>query len=523
VKTQSLLCALAGCVALSWGAAAGDLKIGVSSEVTTLDPHFFHLTSNTEIDKLIYSGLITQDANLKVIPDLAVSWRTIDPTHWEFKLRQGVKWHDGSPFTADDVVFTYQRARNVPNSPASFLQFLKHVAKTTAVDDHTLVIETDQPDPILLNEILNVWVVSRKNGGNATTTDYNSGKAAIGTGPYREVEWVPGDHITLERFDGYFGAKPDWQRVIYKPITNDASRVAALLSGDVDLISNVPGNDIARLKQNPSITLGTMESNRCYFWTIDVSRDASLQITDMDGKPLDKNPLKDVRVRRALSMAIDRTALVSQVMQGQAVQAAQFNPQGTPGTSAKLKPTPYDLAGAKKLLAEAGWAKGFGVVVNSTNDRYPGDALVNQAVAQMWTKLGLKATVNTLPKAMYFPRVVKLEFSVLLSGNSTDTGEPLSQLQYLLGTYDPAKGYGAGNYGRYSDPKFDAIIDQASKTLDDGKRNALLAEAYEYAIGENVAAIPMLFPITTWAMRKGVRYGGFPQEATVASLAHEVK
>ena len=507
-------------IALCGSAGAADLKIGVASEVTTLDPHFFHLTPNTEIDKLIYSGLITQDANLKVVPDLAVSWRTTDPTHWEFKLRPGVKWQDGSPLTADDVVFSYQRARNVPNSPGSFLQFLKHVKTTTATDDHTVVVETDQPDPILLNEILNVWIVSRKNAENATTADYNSRKAAVGTGPYRVVEWVPGDHITLERFDGYFGAKPDWQRVTYKPITSDASRVAALLSGDVDLINNVPGNDVATLKANPKVTLGTMESNRCYFWTLDVDRDPSPQITDADGKPMTKNPLKDERVRRAMSMAIDRAALVSKVMQGQAVEAAQFNPQGTPGTSAKLKPVAYDLAGAKKLLAEAGYENGFGVVVNSSNDRYPNDAQVNQAVAQMWSRLGLKTSVNAVPKAIYFPRVVKLEYSVSMAGNSTDTGEPLSQLQYLLGTYTPSKGMGAGNSGRYSDPKFDAIIDKAAMTLDDGKRNALLAEAYEYAIGQQVVVIPMLFPITTWAMRKGIVYNGFPQETTVASLVH---
>jgi peptide/nickel transport system substrate-binding protein len=488
-----------------------------------LDPHFFHLTSNTEIDKLVYSGLVTQDVDLKVIPDLAVSWRTLDDTHWEFKLREGVKWHDGSPFTADDVVFTYQRARNVPNSPASFLQFLKHVAKTTAVDDHTLVIETDQPDPILLNEILNVWIVSRKNGANATTADYNSGKAAIGTGPYREVEWVPGDRMVLERFDGYFGAKPEWQRVTYKPITTDAARVAALLSGDVDLIGNVPGNDVATLKANPNITIGTMASNRCYFWTLDVDRDVSPQITDTDGQPLTKNPLKDVRVRRAMSMAIDREALVSRVMQGQAIQAAQFMPDGVPGTSAKLKPVAYDLAGAKKLLAEAGYPNGFGVVVNSSNDRYPNDAQVNQAVAQMWTRLGLKATVSAMPKAIYFPRATKLEFSILLSGNSTDTGEPLSQLQYLLGTYDTTKGIGAGNNGRYSNPRMDAILAKAAVTLDDGKRNALLAEAYEFGIGEEVAVIPMLFPVASWAMRKGITYDGFPQEATVASLVHSAK
>jgi peptide/nickel transport system substrate-binding protein len=228
-------------------------------------------------------------------------------------------------------------------------------------------------------------------------------------------------------------------------------------------------------------------------------------------------------VRRAMSMAIDREALVSKVMQGQAIQAAQFMPEGVPGTSDKLKPVAYDLAGAKKLLAEAGYANGFGVVVNSSNDRYPNDAQVNQAVAQMWTRLGLKPTVSAMPKAIYFPRVTKLEFSVLLSGNSTDTGEPLSQLQYLLGTYNAAKGIGAGNAGRYSDPKLDAILDKAAMTLDDSQRNVLLAEAYEYAIGGQAAVIPLLFPITTWAMRKGITYGGFPQEATVASLVHHAK
>jgi ABC-type transport system substrate-binding protein len=205
---------LAICVALAcMGASATDLRIGVASEVTTLDPHFFHLTSNTEIHKGIYSGLVTQDADMKVVPDLAVSWRTIDATHWEFKLRPGVTFHDGTPLTADDVVFTYQRARNVPNSPGSFLQYLKHVTQTVAADPLTVVVETGGPDPILLNELQNVWIVSRKNGTGATTADYNSGKAAIGTGPYRLAEWVPGDHITLSRFDGYYGTKSrDHQR-----------------------------------------------------------------------------------------------------------------------------------------------------------------------------------------------------------------------------------------------------------------------------------------------------------------------
>src|SRR5262249_1532255 len=161
---------------------AADLRVGVASEVTTLDPHFFHLTSNTEIHKALYSGLVTQDANMNVVPDLAASWRTVDATHWEFKLRRGVTFHDGTPLTADDILFTYTRARDVPNSPGSFLQYLKHVKATTAVDPLTVMVETDGPDPIVLNELQNVWIVSRKSGLGATSADYNSGKAAIGTG-----------------------------------------------------------------------------------------------------------------------------------------------------------------------------------------------------------------------------------------------------------------------------------------------------------------------------------------------------
>jgi peptide/nickel transport system substrate-binding protein len=520
MRTIKALCLIL-CVAVTpAGASAADLRIGVASEVTTLDPHFFHLTSNTEIHKLIYSGLVTQDTDMKVIPDLAASWRTLDDTHWEFKLRPGVTFQDGTPMTANDVVFTYERARSVPNSPGSFLQYLKHVTKTVAIDPLTVLVETDGPDPIVLNELQNVWIVSRKIGTGATTSDYNARKAAIGTGPYRVVDWVPGDRIVLERFDGYFGARSDWQKVTYRPITNDAARVAALLSGDVDMIAAVPGNDLETVRSNPGLSVSTMQSNRCFFWSVDVDRDVSPLVTDADGKPMTHNPLKDVRVRRAMSKALDRNALVSRVMQGQGVPASQFMPDGVPGISAAMKPELYDLDGAKKLLAEAGYPNGFGLTIASTNDRYINDAAMTQAVAQMWSRLGLKIIVNTLPKAVYFPRAVKLEFSVLLGGNSTDTSEPLSQLNYLLGTYDAAKGIGAGNWGRYSSPALDKLLDTASVTLDDDKRAVLVAQANDLALGKDVAAIPMLFQITAWGMRKGITYGGFPQDATVASLVH---
>jgi peptide/nickel transport system substrate-binding protein len=515
---------LAVCVMLfAASASAADLRIGVASEVTTLDPHFFHLTSNTEIHKGIYSGLVTQDAGMKVVPDLAAAWRNLDATHWEFKLRPGVTFHDGSPLTADDVVFTYERARNVPNSPGSFLQYLKHVTKTTAADPLTVIVETDGPDPIVLNELQNVWIVSRKNGAGATSSDYNSGKAAIGTGPYRLGEWVQGDHITLRRFEGYYGPKPDWETVTYRAIVNDAARTASLLSGDVDLIASVPANDLANVRANAKLTVSTMASNRCFFWAVDVDRDVSPMITDLDGKPMTKNPLKDVRVRKAMSKALDRDALVSRVMQGQGIPTAQFMPDGVPGVSPNMKPEAYDLEGAKKLLAEAGYPNGFGLTIASTNDRYINDAAIAQATGQMWSRLGLKITVNTLPKAVYFTRANKLEYSVLLAGNSTDTSEPLSQLSYLLGTWDAAKGTGVGNWGRYSNPELDRLLASAYGTMDDGKRAALISQAYELSLGRDVAAIPMLFQITAWGMRKGVTYGGFPQDATVAALIHGEK
>ena len=494
------------------------LKVGVLSATTTLDPHFFHLTPNMEIDKLIYSALVTQDERMRVIPDLATSWKTLDDTHWEFKLRPGVTFQDGTPFTPDDIVFTYQRARNVPNSPGSFQQFLKHVADVKVVDATTIVIETTQPDPILLNELMNVWIVSRKIGANASTEDYNALKAAVGTGPYRVVKWVPGAEVVLERHDGYFGEKPAWRQVIQTAMVNDGARVSALLSGGVDMIGGVPTADVELLRKHADLSFTTLEADRCFFIQLDVSRDVSPLVTDADGHPMTHNPLKDVRIRQALSKAIDRNALVTRVMLDQAVAAAQFMPDWVPGTSKAMKPEAYDLAGARKLLADAGYPNGFGLTLSGTNNRYINDAQILQTVGQMWARLGLKIKVDAMPQALYFPQGVKLSYSASLGGNSSDTGEPLSQLEYLLGTYDPAKGMGLGNWGRYSDATFDHMLDVASATIDDAKRNALLVEANEYVFGKQNAVVPIYFPIDTWAMRKGLTYTGYPQEMTVASL-----
>ncbi|MBM3572824.1 MAG: ABC transporter substrate-binding protein, partial [Alphaproteobacteria bacterium] len=464
----------------------------------------------------IFNYLIDFDDKARLVPALAESWHAVDATTWELKLRRGVRFHDGTPFTADDVVFTFERAQNVPNSPASYGQYLKRITETTAVDDYTLRLKTATPYAALLHEIANVGIVSRKIGKDAKTQDYNSGKAAHGTGPYKLVEWVPADRLVLQRNGDYWGEKPRWDRVTIKPITNPASRLAALLAGDVDVINNVPSTDVARLKQNANFNLAQGSSLRVFYISLDSDREVSPFVTDKDGKPLARNPLKDVRVRRAISKAINRDGIVNQIMEGQAIAAGQYLPETFPGTSPKLKPEPYDPEGAKKLLAEAGYPDGFGLTIHGPNDRYPNDAKVVQAVAQMLARVGIKVSVDTMSRTIYFGRYSKLEFSVGFAGTSTDTGEVMDLLKYVTATFDASKGVGAGNRGRYSNARFDQLLEQAYATPEEAKRYPLIIAATELAVGQDVAFVPIYWPVNTWATRKGLAYTPRPEEYTLA-------
>jgi len=500
----------------SIAALAADLRIGVSSEATTMDPHFYNLTPNVEINSHVFSYLIAYDEKARLKPDLAESWRAVDPTTWELKLRRGVTFHDGSPLTADDVVFSFDRAPKVPNSPASYGQYLARVTEVKAVDELTVRLKTATPYALLLHEIANVAIVSRKVGTGANTADYNSGKAMVGTGPYKFVEWVPGDRVVLQRNDAYYGAKPPWDRVILRPLTNPAARTAALLAGDVDIINNVPSADIERLQREKQFVLFQAAGLRVYYLSLDSDRDASPFVTDNDGKPLAKNPLKDVRVRRAISKAINRAAIASRVMDGQGRPAGQFLPPEVPGTSQRLTPEAFDPDGAKKLLAEAGYPNGFALTIHGPNDRYPNDSNVVQAVAQMFVRVGIKTTVDTMPRSIYFGRYSKLEFSVGFAGTTTDTGEVMDMLKYMAATFNPQKGWGNGNRGRWSNARFDQLLEQAYGTLDDATRYPLVIEATELAIGQEVALVPLYWSINTWGTRKGLAYAARADELTLA-------
>ena len=501
------------------GARAADISIGLGAEVTSMDPHFHNLSPNSNIAQHIFGSLIQQDEKQRLKPGLAVSWKAIDDTTWEFSLRKGVKFHDGSDFTADDVAFTVKRAPNVPNSPSSYGIYLASIAETTVVGPHTVRFKTKSPYPLLPIDISNIYIVSKKHGEKAATADYDSAKATVGTGPFKLVEFKRGDRIVLTRNDGYWGPKPAWDKVTFRLLSNDSSRVAALLAGDVQMIENVPPSDMKRIKADKGLSVAQVVSNRVIYLHIDTARDKSPFVTDKAGKPMDKNPLKDLRVRQAMSKAINRPAIVSRLMEGLAVPAGQLLPETFFGTSKNLKPDTFDLNAAKKLLADAGYPNGFGLTIHAPNNRYVNDEKIAQTVAQMLSRAGIDTKVEAMPSNVFFSRGSRLDFSFMLVGWGSGTGETSSPLKSLLGTFSKEKGWGPSNRGRYSNPKMDAVLDKALMTVDDKARQALLAEASEIGIGD-LGIIPIHYQINTWATKKGLTYLARTDENT---LAHEVK
>jgi peptide/nickel transport system substrate-binding protein len=493
---------------------AADLTVGLGTDVTSLDPHYHNLTPNNNVAQHVFGLLVQRNEKEQLEPGLATEWKAIDATTWEFKLRRGVKFHDGSDFTADDVIASLNRVPKVPNSPSPFTAYTKQIVKAEIVDPYTVRLKTALPYPLMPSDLTQIFIVSRK-AENASTDDFNSGKAAIGTGPYKLVRYAKGDRIELARFDGWWGGRTPWDKVTLRLLPQNAARVAALLAGDVQAIEAVPTADIARLKQDKRITLYRTVVDRLIYLHLDSDRDASPYVTDKDGKPLAHNPLKDARVRRALSKLIDRDAIVARIMEGEAVPAGQLVPDFLFGATKNLKPDKFDPAAAKKLLAEAGWPDGFGVTLHTPNDRYANDAKIAQAVAQMWTRGGVPTKVVAMPSATYFPQATELKFSTMLLGWSTGTGEASSSLKALIMTYNKDKGFGGTNRGRYSNGKVDAFTEDALQTVDDVKREAYLQRATEILIADQ-GIIPLHFQVDSWATRDGITYTPRVDETTLA-------
>ena len=514
---------------LTGTALADDVTIAIRSEPSSMDPYFHNLGPNNAMLGQIFGRLVEWSPDMNtMIPRLATSWKAIDDTTWEFKLREGVKFHDGSDFTADDVLFSFKRADGYTGGNSSFRTYTKGKS-VEKIDDYTIHIKTAAPYPLMPNDMTTLMIMPsdvKGSGGEANfgikAKDFNKGDVTFGTGPYKFVRWKKGDEIVLEKYDGYKGPMGQpWDKITFKIIKSDPARTAALLAGDVDMIDNVPTTDIATLEGNPNVSLSKGVSNRVIYLHMDQFRDASPFVTDVNGEPMDKNPLRDARVRKAISMMIDRDEIVAKVMEGVAIKAGQLLPEGFFGRSSKLEADAYDPEGAKKLLAEAGFPNGFGLTIHGPNDRYINDAKICEAIAQMLTRNGIPTKVSTMPKNVYFKRASRggkdkqPEFSFILVGWGSGTGEPSSPLKSLLATHDKSKGQGASNRGRHSDPAFDTLLVEALSTVDDAKRADLLAKATELGIGQNQGIIPLHYQVNTWATRKGLKYNARADERTV--------
>lgn len=529
--TLPAVAALALLAAVPAPARAATLTVGTSAEPSALDPHYHNLGPNTRARKHVFESLVSMDAKMRLQPELAESWRAVDETTWEFKLRKGVTFHDGTEFTAQDFVYTVCRIPNVANSPSSFTVYTKGIAGIEAPDPHTLIIKTGKPYPLLPVELSTFGIISAKAaGGEAVTFDkagckadswpttqaFNDGSLMIGTGPFKHKSYTKGDRQILERNPDYWGPQPAWDTVVFRPITSDGPRVAALLAGDVDMIESPPVQDIERLKSAPNVSLAQAQSNRVIYLALGV-QDTPPTITGTDGK----NPLKDPRVRKALSLAVDRDAIVKRIMMGVAEPANQYLPAGFYGNNPEVT-VATDANKAKQLLAEAGYPKGFQLTLGTPNDRYINDDKVAQAVAQMFTRIGVQTQVDATTANVFFSKRNKQEYSVFLAGWGADSGEMSSPLKALIATPIKEKGYGTTNYTSYSDPELDGMLDTALATVDDAKREKLLQAAVKRAVDADII-IPLHYEVTVWAMKKGLSYEPRADQYTLAQKVTPAK
>ncbi len=522
LRRALFIAAAAATLVLAPPAAGADLRIAVAADVTSIDPHFFNLFPNNNVAEHIFDKLVQMDPDSKMIPGLATSWKTIDDKTWEFKLRKGVKFTDGSELTAEDVVFSLDRVPNVPNSPGPFSAYTKAIVAKEIVDPYTIRFKYAAPYPLAPNDLSTIYIVSKKVAAGASTEDFNSGKAAIGTGRYKLVKYTSGDRIDLVRNDSYWGDKSPWDKVTFKIIKNESARVAALLSHDVDAIEQPPTADLVRIKGDPKFTVTSKISHRVIYFNFDHLTRSSPFITDKAGKPMDRNPLLDVRVRRAISKAINRPAIADRVMEGQAIPSGQLVSEKLFGHVPGLKAEAFDPDGAKKLLAEAGYPDGFNITIHGPSGRYVNDEKIVQAVAQMLARIGIAAKVETAPMGPYSGRAAKQEFSFHMVGWGASTGEASSPLRSLLATFNRDKGLGAVNWGRYSNVKVDYLIEQALQQVNDENRSIMLQNATRLAM-EDLGIMPIHFQFTIWATTKNVAYTPRTDEYTLAFQFRPVK
>ncbi|MFA9438544.1 ABC transporter substrate-binding protein [Uliginosibacterium sp. sgz301328] len=507
--------AMAVCLSLGAGLVqAADLRVALSTEQTTMDPDFARNSPNQAMAAQFFDRLVAFDADMRQVPALAESWREVDPTTWEIKLRHGVKFSNGANFDAQDVIATVNRIPKIKGSPASFDSSVANIESITAPDPYTLRVKLKTRDPRFINDIGELYITSREVKPDTDSDAFNTGKAMIGTGPYKFVEWRRGEYVKMEANPYYWGKqKPHFKQVTLRFIGNGASRIAALLSGDADLVEGVPTSDLAGIESNKSFKVWRKSSARLIYLSVDSTRDKSPFVTDNNGNPI-ANPFKDVRVRRAVAMLVNKKALVDRVMRGVAEPTGQFVPEGLIGYAKGYAGVPYDPVEAKKLLTAAGYPNGFRVTLQAPNDRFQNDSQVAQAVGQLLARGGLQAQVEVMPNSVFLKRASAQEFSMFLFGFGSTSGSALRGLNQTLHTYDKESGQGLFNRSRYSNPTFDKQIEAADKEADPAKHQAGLEQATRTAM-DDVGMIPLYFEQLTWVAKKNINFKPRRDERTM--------
>ncbi|WP_165694231.1 ABC transporter substrate-binding protein [Teichococcus deserti] len=488
---------------------ADSARIGLAAPPTSFDPHYQTHAPSYALQRHVFEPMLDWSPDGALLPLLARDWAPLPGGDgWEFHLDPAARFQDGSPVTAGDVAASLQRARTLPNSPSPLTPFFRDIRAVEVVDARTLRLRSEGPVPLLPTSMTTLLVVPARLA-TAGTAAFNDGSAAIGSGAWRLARFRPGEGAELTADPGWWrpaAEHPAWRRLGVAAIPQDAARVAALLAGDVALIEAVPPRDVAVLEARDDVALARAASPRLIYIALDQREAVPEGLLLPDGTPPARNPLADMRVRRALSLAIDRGALVGQVMQGQASATGQLLPADSVSADPDLPPPALDRAEARRLLAEAGVPRGFRMVLAGPQDRFVNDAETLQAVAQMWRQVGVVAEVQVMPNAAWLPRFVQGRFGASLSGWLGLSGEPQSYLTAMLASRDHARGRGSFNPGGYASPALDALIDRAVETPGSAPRQALWRQAVRLAVVEDAALLPLLHGVNIWAMRRGLAY-----------------
>ncbi len=485
---------LAVALAAAGPAAAKTLVVAVDNPPRMMNPHGDDSDAGLSYMSNIFDGLLQRKgASGKLAPALAVRWEHPDALSWKFYLRKGVKFHNGNPFTAADVKFSFERLSNPEVS--EFLNTGKQIASIDVIDDYTVVIKTHDPIPWFANNMHQIFIMDKESTENRDPGDVMI--HPIGTGAYKLDEWVKGSYVRLVANEDYWEGAPKIQHIEIRPITEASTRFAALVSGQAEIVTGIPVELYEPVVKNPNLEVVSRPARRSIF----------LALGNKAG-----SPMADIRVRKAMYMAINEDEIIEKVMRGHATPAAQIPDPPTIGYNADLKRLPYDPAQAKKLLAEAGYPNGFTVTLTGPNDRYVQDEKICEAVAKYLAKVGIKVDLDVKPKSIFFPQVADGVLDFYLIGwfdGTYDMGRTYFKLAH---SRDAEKGYGGLNGTDYSNAQLDALLESTAKIIDTTKRKETLQRLNKMAMDEQIVWIPLHYQEDLYAVQKekGLKFSPRP-------------